>query len=120
MSPAMEIKLSRASRVYRPSEPLEGKIIVKSTSSVSHYGIRLTVNGSVSMKVRGGSAGIIESLVGAVKPITIVSKSIEVKPSGKIASGTTEIPFSMMIRQSGDDNHERFYETFHGANISIQ
>ena len=32
-------------------EPLEGKIIVKSSSSISHYGVRLIVNGSVNLQV---------------------------------------------------------------------
>ncbi|KAK4567493.1 hypothetical protein RGQ29_003324 [Quercus rubra] len=108
---SIELKLSRASRIYQPSEPLEGKIIVKSSSSISHYGVRLTVNGSVNLQIRGGSAGIIESLYGVVKPISILNKSTEVRPSGKIGSGTTE---------PGKDNLERFYETFHGANISAQ
>ncbi|KAK8470445.1 hypothetical protein PHAVU_004G149400 [Phaseolus vulgaris] len=47
------------------------------------------------------------------------NRSIEVKSSGKIGLGTTEIPFSLNLRQQ-DKNLERFYETFHGANISIQ
>ncbi|PQQ15477.1 Down syndrome critical region protein 3 homolog [Prunus yedoensis var. nudiflora] len=64
-----------------------------------HYGIRLSVNGSVNLQVRGGSAGVIETLVGVAKPISIVNKIIEVRPSGKIASGTSEIPFSMNIKQ---------------------
>ncbi|XP_075660697.1 uncharacterized protein LOC142630572 isoform X1 [Castanea sativa] len=117
---SIELKLSRASRIYHASEPLEGKIIVKSSSSISHYGVRLTVNGSVNLQIRGGSAGIIESLYGVVKPISILNKSTEVRPSGKIGSGTTEIPFSMFLRQPGKDNLERFFETFHGANISAQ
>ncbi|XP_059455669.1 uncharacterized protein LOC132185882 isoform X3 [Corylus avellana] len=117
---SIELKLSRANRIYRPSETLEGKIVVKSASSISHYGIRLTVSGSVSLQVRGGSAGVIESFYGVVKPISILNKSIQVRPSGKIGSGTTEILFSMILRQPGEDNLERFYETFHGANISIQ
>lgn len=76
---AIELKLSRTSRVYRPSvsilslnlmmmmmkrswfwtkkildfqEAVKGKIIVNSPSSISHYGIRLTVNGSVNLQVR--------------------------------------------------------------------
>ncbi|GLT45482.1 hypothetical protein SLA2020_193110 [Shorea laevis] len=116
----VELKLSRFNRIYSPSEPLEGKILVKSASSISHYGIRLTVNGSVNLQVRGGSAGVIESFYGVVRPITIVNKSLEIKPSGKIASGTTEIPFSIILRKPGEDNLEKFYETFHGSNISIQ
>lgn len=102
-------------------ELVEGKIIVKSSSSISHYGIRIAVNGSVNLQVRGGSAGVIETLVGVAKPISILrNKIVEVRPSGKIASGTTEIPFSMSIRQPREDNLERFYETFHGGNINIQ
>ncbi|KAE8124799.1 hypothetical protein FH972_019651 [Carpinus fangiana] len=117
---SIELKLSRANRIYRPSETLEGKIVVKSASSISHYGIRLTVSGTVSLQVRGGSAGVIESFYGVVKPISILNKSIQVRPSGKIGSGTTEMLFSMILRQPGEDNLERFYETFHGANISVQ
>ncbi|XP_048330527.2 uncharacterized protein LOC107418538 isoform X2 [Ziziphus jujuba] len=117
---AIELKLSRTSRVYRPSEAVEGKIIVKSNSSISHYGIRLNVNGSVNLQVRGGPLGAVESLYGVVKPIPIVNKTVEVKPSGTISSGTTEIPFSVILRKQGEENLEKFYETFHGANISIQ
>ncbi|RDX88561.1 Down syndrome critical region protein 3-like protein [Mucuna pruriens] len=115
---SVEFKLSRSNRIYRPSEALEGKIIVKTQSSISHYGIRLTVKGSVNLQVRGGSAGVVESFYGVIKPIPIVNRSIEVKPSGKIGSGTSEIPFSLNLRQR-DENFERFYETFHGANINI-
>lgn len=116
---SIELKLSRLNRIYRPSEPLEGKIITKFTSPISHHGIRLTVIGSVNMQVRGGSAGVIESLYGVVKPICILNKSVEVKTSDRIGAGTTEIPFSVILRKQGE-KMERFYETFHGANISIQ
>ncbi|GMH03925.1 hypothetical protein Nepgr_005764 [Nepenthes gracilis] len=117
---SVEIKLSRPNRVYSPDEPLEGKVITKLSSSISHYGIRLTVDGSVNLQVRGGSAGVIESLAGVIKPIRIVNKSIEIRSSGKISSGTTEIPFSMILRHPGEGNLEKFYETYHGSNISIQ
>ncbi|XP_052622165.1 uncharacterized protein LOC111920975 isoform X2 [Lactuca sativa] len=69
---SVEIKLSRSNRTYRPHEPLQGKIITKFPSSVSHRGIHLTVNGSVNLQVRGGSAGLIESLYGVLKPIPIL------------------------------------------------
>ncbi|XAR63545.1 hypothetical protein NMG60_11023510 [Bertholletia excelsa] len=117
---SVEVKLSRSNRIYRPNEPLEGKIITKLPSSISHSGVRLTVNGSVNLQVRGGSAGVIESLYGVIKPIPIVNTSFEVRSSGRIASGTTEIPFSVTLKHPRDDKSERFYETFHGADISIQ
>lgn len=31
-----------------------------------------------------------------------------------------QIPFSMNLKQHGEENLERFYETFHGADINIQ
>ncbi|XP_057446916.1 uncharacterized protein LOC130738781 isoform X2 [Lotus japonicus] len=116
---SVELKLSRSNRIYRPSEALEGKIIIKTQSSISHYGIRLTLKGSVNLQVRGGSAGVVESFYGVIKPIPIVNRTVEVKSSGKIGSGTTEIPFSMNLKQR-DENLERFYETFHGSDINIQ
>ncbi|KAF5957886.1 hypothetical protein HYC85_005111 [Camellia sinensis] len=97
---SVELKLSRSNRIFRPNEPLEGKIITKLPSSISHNGIRLTVNGSVTLQVRGGSAGVIESLYGVLKPIPI-------------------IPFSVILKHPGDDNLERFYETFHGGNYLV-
>ncbi|KAI5441470.1 hypothetical protein KIW84_010806 [Lathyrus oleraceus] len=115
---SVHLKLSHPNRIYRPSELLKGKIIVETQSSISHYGIRITIKGSVNLQVRGGSAGVVESFYGVIKPIPIVKRTVEVKPSGKIGLGTTEIPFSLNLRQ--EENLERFYETFHGADISIQ
>lgn len=66
------VKLSRSNRIYRSSEPVEGKIVIKSPNSISHQAIRLSVNGSVNLQVRGGSAGVIESFYGVIKPIQIV------------------------------------------------
>ncbi|CAI8595013.1 unnamed protein product [Vicia faba] len=115
---SVHLKLSHPNRIYRPSELLKGTIIVETQSSISHYGIRITIKGSVNLQVRGGSAGVVESLYGVIKPIPIVKRTVEVKPSGKIGSGMTEVPFSLNIRQ--EENLEKFYETFHGADISIQ
>nr|VDC65106.1 unnamed protein product [Brassica rapa] len=114
------VKLSRSNRIYRSSEPVEGKIVIKSPNSISHQAIRLSVNGSVNLQVRGGSAGVIESFYGVIKPIQIVKKTIQVRSSGRIPPGTTEIPFSVNLRESGESIAEKFYETFHGTNINIQ
>ncbi|KAJ6340257.1 hypothetical protein OIU77_008085 [Salix suchowensis] len=98
MSTKIILKFFRSNRIYRPSEPVEGKIVIISPSSISHHGIRLSVTGSVSLQVRGGSAGVIESFYGVVKPITIVNKSIEVKPSGKIGSDAVSFSADVLER----------------------
>ncbi|KAF9625277.1 hypothetical protein IFM89_020863 [Coptis chinensis] len=116
---AIQLKLNRSSRIYSPSEPLQGKIIAKFPSPISHQGIRITATGTVNLQVRGGSAGVIESIVGVLKPLRILKESIEVRSPGKLSSGTTEIPFALILTE-GQAGFERYYETFHGANISIQ
>ncbi|EYU24156.1 hypothetical protein ABFS82_04G130600 [Erythranthe guttata] len=117
---SIEIKLSRFNRIYRPDEILEGKLIARLTSAISYQSIRLTVNGAVNLQVRGGSAGVVESLYGVIKPIPIVKKVVDIRSSGKIGSGITEIPFSVILKDPKEENLEKFYETFHGGNISIQ
>ncbi|KAL7152871.1 hypothetical protein ABFS83_04G127200 [Erythranthe nasuta] len=117
---SIEIKLSRFNRIYRPDEILEGKLIARLTSAISYQSIRLTVNGAVNLQVRGGSAGVVESLYGVIKPILIVKKVVDIRSSGKIGSGITEIPFSVILKDPKEENLEKFYETFHGGNISIQ
>ncbi|KAG6413154.1 hypothetical protein SASPL_125856 [Salvia splendens] len=117
---SVEIKLSRFNRIYRPGELLEGKIITTLNSSISYQSIRLTLNGTVNLQVRAGSAGVIDFLYGVIKPIPIMKKVVDVRSSGKIGSGTTEIPFSVILKDPKEKNLGKFYETFHGGNISIQ
>ncbi|XP_019196205.1 PREDICTED: Down syndrome critical region protein 3 homolog isoform X2 [Ipomoea nil] len=117
---SIEIKFSRSNRIFRPNEPLEGKVVINLDSSISHRGIRLKISGSVNLQVRGGSAGIVESFYGVIKPIPIVNKSVEVQKPGRIGSGKTEIPFSVVLKDKGEEQFEKFYETFHGGNLSIQ
>ncbi|XP_031106898.1 vacuolar protein sorting-associated protein 26C isoform X1 [Ipomoea triloba] len=117
---SIEIKFFRSNRIFRPNEPLEGKVVINLDSSISHRGIRLKISGSVNLQVRGGSAGIVESFYGVIKPIPIVNKSVEVQKPGRIGSGTTEIPFSVVLKERGEEQFEKYYETFHGGNLSIQ
>ncbi|KAL1553924.1 hypothetical protein AAHA92_14540 [Salvia divinorum] len=88
---SVEIKVSRFNRIYRPGELLEGKIITTLNSSISYQSIRLTLNGAVNLQVRGGSAGVIESLYDVIKPIPIMKKVVDVRSSGKIGSVMTEV-----------------------------
>ncbi|KAI3981729.1 hypothetical protein MKX01_027714 [Papaver californicum] len=89
---SIELKLSRSNRIYCPNEPIDG----------SWWSSRS------------------ESLYGVVKPISIINKTFDIRSSGRIGSGTSEIPFSVTLRPQGHDGSEILYETFHGANISIQ
>ncbi|CAA7402031.1 unnamed protein product [Spirodela intermedia] len=114
--PAIELKLSRSNRIYRPSEAVEGKIVTTSSAPLSHQDIRVSISGSV----RGGLAGVVDSLYSVVKPIYLVKNSVVVSSSGKLAPGTNEIPFSITLRKDDAKDIQRFYDTFHGGNITIQ
>ncbi|CAA6665304.1 unnamed protein product [Spirodela intermedia] len=118
--PAIELKLSRSNRIYRPSEAVEGKIVTTSSAPLSHQDIRVSISGSVNLQVRGGLAGVVDSLYSVVKPIYLVKNSVVVSSSGKLAPGTNEIPFSITLRKDDAKDIQRFYDTFHGGNISIQ
>ncbi|XP_020264760.1 Down syndrome critical region protein 3 homolog [Asparagus officinalis] len=117
----IEVKLSRPSRIYRPGESIEGKIITNSSSAISYHKILVTATGTVNLQVRGGVTGVIESLYSVVKPISILKRSIDVTaPAGRLGPGKTEVPFSFVLSSEDIDNRGRIYETFHGGNISIQ
>ncbi|KAJ6677128.1 VACUOLAR PROTEIN SORTING 26 RELATED [Salix viminalis] len=90
MSTKIVLKFSRSNRIYRPSEPVEGKIVINSLSSISHHGIRLSVNGSVSLQVRGGSAGVIESFYG-IRALRLNRREILVQVQLSLIRATTEV-----------------------------
>ncbi|XP_078431032.1 vacuolar protein sorting-associated protein 26 isoform X1 [Wolffia australiana] len=52
--------------------------------------------------------------------LEIRNSSVVIKSSGKLAPGTNEIPFSISLSNDGKTGYQRFYDTFHGGNISIQ
>ncbi|KAK1326676.1 hypothetical protein QJS10_CPA01g01526 [Acorus calamus] len=70
--------------------------------------------------VRKGMTGVIESLYSVAKPICIVRQTTVVKSSGRLGSGCTEMPFCLNLRSQESIGRPTFYETYHGANISIQ
>nr|GMC69137.1 Down syndrome critical region protein 3 homolog isoform X2 [Ipomoea batatas]GMD78552.1 Down syndrome critical region protein 3 homolog isoform X2 [Ipomoea batatas] len=47
---SIEIKFFRSNRIFRPNEPLEGKVVINLDSSISHRGIRLKISGSVNLQ----------------------------------------------------------------------
>lgn len=113
---AIELKLSRTNRIYHPSEIIDGTMVITTSTAISHQGIRVNINGCVNLQLSSGTIGVIESLYSSIKPIPIINKTVDIRPAGKLNPGKTEIPFSVPV--CGDP--DRFYETYHGSNISIQ
>ncbi|EFJ13272.1 hypothetical protein SELMODRAFT_122835 [Selaginella moellendorffii] len=115
----VDVKLHRASRIYRPSEVVDGVVTITSLSGLSHQGIRLTALGSVIIQA---TVGVIESLYSSVKPMVILKKAMDLSGAGKLGIGKSEVCvfFSLSLSSQGDGVVGVLYETYHGAYINIQ
>ncbi|XP_053561910.1 vacuolar protein sorting-associated protein 26C [Bombina bombina] len=117
MGTALDIKIKRANKVYREVEMLSGVVVVMSKDTVQHQGIMLTMEGSVNLQLSAKSVGVFEAFYNSVKPIQIISSTIEMVKPGKLPSGKTEIPFEFPLLMKGN---KVLYETYHGVFVNIQ
>uniref|UniRef100_A0A6I8S8U1 Vacuolar protein sorting-associated protein 26C n=1 Tax=Xenopus tropicalis TaxID=8364 RepID=A0A6I8S8U1_XENTR len=98
-------------------EILSGVVVVMSRDTVQHQGITLTMEGSVNLQLSAKSVGVFEAFYNSVKPIQIISSSMEMVKPGKLPSGKTEIPFEFPLNAKGN---KVLYETYHGVFVNIQ
>jgi hypothetical protein len=80
---------------------VDGQIIVTGKAGQSHGGIKLTVEGGVSMQLSANSVGLFEAFSSNLKPVNLLSLNKEVQPAGKFGDAQTVIPFSFVLQQSG-------------------
>ncbi|XP_069492190.1 vacuolar protein sorting-associated protein 26C isoform X4 [Ambystoma mexicanum] len=88
-----------------------------SKDTVQHQGISLTMEGSVNLQLSAKSVGVFEAFYNSVKPIQVISNTIEMVKQGKLPSGKTEIPFEFPLHVKGN---KVLYETYHGVFVNIQ
>ncbi|XP_001605839.1 vacuolar protein sorting-associated protein 26C [Nasonia vitripennis] len=117
MSINIDIRLKRASKIYREGECVSGLILLQTNSDIKHDGIFLTMEGAVNLQLSSKTVGIFEAFYNSVKPIQLVQYTVEVAPVGKIPSGKTEIPFELPLKPRGT---KTLYETYHGVFVNIQ
>eukprot|EP00048_Salpingoeca_helianthica_P015189 m.225540 g.225540 ORF g.225540 m.225540 type:complete len:301 (-) comp16721_c0_seq1:25-927(-) len=115
--PPLEIKLKRTDRVYCDGEVVAGTLIVNSKEAISHQGILLTMEGSVSLQLSAKSVGLFEAFYNSLKPIQLVNVTVELRKPGKLPPGRTEIPFELPLKSRAE---VPFYETYHGVFVNIQ
>lgn len=117
---AMDLKLDRPDRIYRPPDVIDGSILITTPSSISHQGIRITVAGTVMLQPSLRSVGVLESLYNSVKPIQLLFKSVDISASGKLNPGNREIPFHIALDGPKGGSFGSMFETYHGAHVNIQ
>lgn len=112
----LDVRLKRANKVYREGELIKGTVVVTSKGELSHNGISLTMDGTVSLQLSAKSVGVFEAFYNSLKPINLVNYSMDIAKAGKLPSGNTEIPFEMPLRPKAS---KKLYETYHGVFVNV-
>lgn len=117
MPNALDIKLSRFDRVYRPNEVVKGVVMLNHDGSLSHQGITLKVEGCAKLKINQAKIGLLDTFSGGnIKPLELISHEIPIASPGKIAGGHAEIPFEFAVTPLEGQN---LYESYHGMFINV-
>ncbi|ELK08511.1 Down syndrome critical region protein 3 [Pteropus alecto] len=98
-------------------EMLSGVVVIFGKDPIQHQGVSLTAEGTVNLQLSAKSVGVFEAFYNSVKPIQIISSTMEMVKPGKFPSGKTEIPFEFPLQGKGS---KVLYETYHGVFVSIQ
>ncbi|XP_043087707.1 vacuolar protein sorting-associated protein 26C isoform X2 [Puntigrus tetrazona] len=117
MSVSLDIRLKRANKVYHEGERVTGVLLVSCRDALQHQGVSLALEGLVNLQLSSKSVGVFEAFYNSVKPIQLVSSSMELVKPGKIPAGKTEIPFEFPLQAKGN---KVLYETYHGVFVNIQ
>lgn len=112
----LDIKLKKASKVYKEGDVVKGAVVVTSKGDLSHSGVTLTMEGSVTLQLSAKSVGVFEAFYNSLKPIQLLSYSIDLVKPGKFPNGTTEVPFELPLRAKAG---KKLYETYHGVFVNI-
>ena len=96
---------------------MSGVVEVRSKGTLSHQGIILTVEGTVALQLSAKGVGLFEAFYNTLKPVLLISHTLEVATSGKLPDGVTEIPFEFPLESTDGNPLE---ETYHGVFINIQ
>jgi len=114
---ALEINLKRVDRIYHPGDKVEGVVVVSSKGKTAHNGIKLVMEGNVSLQLSAKSVGLFEAFYTSVKPIQLLFYSIDLVKPGKFEEGETEIPFEFTLEPL---TGQTLFETYHGVFVNVQ
>ena len=112
----VDVRLKKASKVYREGELIRGVVVVTSKGEISHNGLSLTLEGSVNLQLSAKSVGVFEAFYNSLKPIQLINYTLELVKPGKFPNGTTEVPFEIPLKGKGG---KQLYETYHGVFVSV-
>jgi len=114
---SLDIICNRIDRIYKPGEKVTGAVVVTTDSVLSHNGIKLLVEGLVTLTLSPRSIGAFEAFSSALKPITLLHTEIEVSSGGRLPKGVTELPFEFQLKPA---TNQTLCDTYHGVYVNIQ
>jgi len=82
---SLDIRLKKASKVYKEGEVVKGTVVVNSKGELGHSGVTLTMEGTVTLQLSAKSVGVFEAFYNSLKPIQLVSYTIRHRQAGEIS-----------------------------------
>jgi len=92
-------------------------VVITSSSSLRHNGLKLLVEGTAALQLSARSIGLFEAFYSSLKPVQLINLEIEVSAPGKVPEGTTQFPFEFILRPSAGGI---LYDTYHGVYVNVQ
>mmetsp|Transcript_39359 Transcript_39359/g.92057 ORF Transcript_39359/g.92057 Transcript_39359/m.92057 type:complete len:306 (-) Transcript_39359:783-1700(-) len=116
---SLDVKVDRVDRVYHPGDKVRGTVIIHAPSAQAlvHDGVSVRADGMVNMQLSSKAVGLFEAFYSGAKPIVLLSWQQELAAAGKLAGGTSELPFAFTLNV---DENEKLFETYHGVFINVQ
>ncbi|XP_073840927.1 vacuolar protein sorting-associated protein 26C-like isoform X2 [Musca autumnalis] len=113
-----EIKLKRENKVYYENDVLVGCVQFSCPSEAKHDGIQLSLEGIVNLQLSNSkSVGLLDAFSNSLKPITLLSSTIDLSAPGKLNAGVSEFHFEFPLKCTKEP--KMLYETYHGMFINI-
>jgi len=113
---SLDVRLKKASKVYREGELIRGVVAVTSKGDISHNGLSLTLEGTVNLQLSAKSVGVFEAFYNSLKPIQLLNYTLELAKPGRFPNGTTEVPFEIPLKGKAG---KQLHETYHGVFVSV-
>ena len=87
--------------------------------SVRPSGLKLVVEGSVSLQLSARSIGLFEAFSSSLKPIALLRVDIDVNSGSKLPQGSTPFPFEFFLKPLASSPTTPLFDTYHGVYVNI-
>jgi len=84
-------------RIFQHQDVVSGIIVVNTKGALSHTGITLGIEGTITLSKNVKKDGLFEALVSAQEPIVVMQLSMDLAPAGRFPDGITEVPFEFPL-----------------------